>query len=79
MMDETIDANAAPGAEPQPNTMRQTYRPLTDDDKFIMENIKAGGQNFWSYIDGLGDSRELALAKTKIEEAVMWAVKHVTA
>ncbi len=25
------------------------------------------------------DSREISLAKTKVEEAVMWAVKHVTA
>lgn len=30
-------------------------------------------------IEGLGNSRELSLAKTKIEEAVMWAVKHITA
>jgi len=27
----------------------------------------------------LGNNRELSLAKTKIEEAVMWAVKHITA
>ena len=26
----------------------------------------------------LGNNRELSLAKTKIEEAVMWAVKHIT-
>ena len=25
-----------------------------------------------------GTSRELSIAKTKAEEAVMWAVKHVT-
>jgi hypothetical protein len=33
-------------------------------------------------IDGIGKraapSRELSLAKTKAEEAVMWAVKHIT-
>ena len=29
-------------------------------------------------IDVIGSSRELSLAKTKIEEAVMWAVKHIT-
>ncbi|MGJ3625937.1 Acb2/Tad1 domain-containing protein [Sphingomonas sp. MMS24-JH45] len=26
-----------------------------------------------------GSSRELSIARTKTEEAVMWAVKHVTA
>jgi hypothetical protein len=33
---------------------------------------------FHNYIEALGQSRELSLAKTKIEEAVMWAVKHIT-
>lgn len=28
---------------------------------------------------GIGKSRELALAITNAEQAVMWAVKHVTA
>jgi hypothetical protein len=29
-------------------------------------------------MDNIGQSRELSLAKIKIEEAVMWAVKHIT-
>jgi hypothetical protein len=44
-----------------------------------MAHIKDMGAAFLSKCDILGSSRELSIAKTKIEEAVMWAVKHVTA
>lgn len=60
------------------NTMRHQYRVLTDDEKKRMEVIKDTGLSFYNLIESLGASRELSLAKTKIEEAVMWAVKHVT-
>lgn len=42
------------------------------------ETIEMMGREFIEYMDELGQSRELSLAKTKMEEAVMWAVKHVT-
>jgi hypothetical protein len=29
-------------------------------------------------INAIGDSRELAIAKTKLEESCMWAIKHLT-
>ena len=61
------------------NTMRHAYRVLSDDEKATMAKIKDMGLEFHSMVDGIGQSRELAIAKTKIEEAVMWAVKHVTA
>lgn len=64
---------------PTSNVMRNTTRTLTDEEKFIVENIKAAGRNFHTYLESLGSSRELSIAKTKIEEAVMWAVKGVTA
>lgn len=60
------------------NVMRHEYRVLTDSEKEEMKHIKDAGLNFHQYIDSIGDSRELTLAKTKIEEAVMWAVKHIT-
>jgi hypothetical protein len=44
-----------------------------------MQAIKDEGLKFHDLVSGLGNSREIALAKTKIEEAVMWAVKHITA
>ena len=61
------------------NTMRHAYRVLTDAEKANMQAIKDHGLAFHELIAGLGNSREISLAKTKIEEAVMWAVKHITA
>lgn len=40
---------------------------------------KDQGLAFHDFVGSLGNSRELSLARTKIEEAVMWAVKHITA
>jgi len=60
------------------NVMRHNYRVLDDSEKETMQTLKDVGLEFHEYIDSLGDSRELSIAKTKLEEAVMWAVKHVT-
>lgn len=61
------------------NTMRHKYRVLSDAEKTNMAEIKDMGLRFHELVSGLGQSRELSIAKTKIEEAVMWAVKHITA
>ncbi len=60
------------------NVMRHAYRVLTDDEKAIMQKIKDDGLALHQYVESLGVSRELSVAKTKIEEAVMWAIKHLT-
>lgn len=60
------------------NVMRHEYRVLTVDEKNSMSAIKDAGLEFHDLIGGLGSSRELSIAKIKIEEAVMWAVKHIT-
>lgn len=60
------------------NTMRHAYRVLSDVEKAQMQAIKDHGLAFHDFVEGVGQSRELSLAKTKIEEAVMWAVKHIT-
>lgn len=60
------------------NVMRHEYRVLSDQEKEAMRMIKDMGLDFHEYLVGLGSSRELSLARTKIEEAVMWAVKHLT-
>ena len=62
----------------QNNTMRHQYRVLSDEEKAQMMNIKDLGIVFLDAIDKLGSKREYSLAKTKIEEAVMWAVKGIT-
>lgn len=67
------------------NVVRHEYRKLSDNEKIDMKAIKDAGADFIAIIDTVashsdqGGSRELSLAKTKVEEAVMWAVKHVTA
>jgi hypothetical protein len=61
------------------NTMRHAYRVLSDAEKAQMQAIKDQGLAFHDLVGALGNSRELSIAKTKIEEAVMWAVKHLTA
>jgi hypothetical protein len=60
------------------NVMRHEYRVLSDAEKHSMQAIKDFGLQFHGYLDTFTPSRELSIAKTKIEEAVMWAVKHIT-
>lgn len=60
------------------NAVRQQYRTLSDQEKTDMVHLKDMGQAFIDQCDEIGQSRELALAKTRMEEAVMWAVKHIT-
>lgn len=60
------------------NVMRHEYRVLNEVEKEIMQGLKDIGLEFIRALDDIGDSREISIAKTKIEEAVMWAVKHIT-
>ncbi|WP_374631797.1 hypothetical protein [Ferrovibrio sp.] len=60
------------------NVMRHEYRTLTEAEKQQIKAIKDHGAAFIALLDQTGGSREMSLAKTKIEEAVFWAVKHVT-
>ncbi|RWR09717.1 Acb2/Tad1 domain-containing protein [Paenirhodobacter populi] len=61
------------------NAVRHQYRLLTEAEKAQVTAIKDAGADFLTLLSGIGSGRELSLAKTKIEEAVFWAVKHVTA
>jgi hypothetical protein len=60
------------------NVMRHEYRVLTEDEKSNITMMKDVGLIFILNCDHIGVSRELSIAKTKMEEAVMWAVKHIT-
>lgn len=67
------------------NVVRHEYRTLTENEKIDMKVIKDVGLDFIRHIDTVAShspdgrrSRELSIAVTKIEEAVMWAVKHIT-
>ena len=60
------------------NVMRHEYRVLSDAEKADMKSIKDAGLAFHDMISRLGIGREISIAKTKAEEAVMWAVKAIT-
>lgn len=60
------------------NAVRHTYRVLSDDEKAQMVALKDIGADFIAKCQEIGQSRELSLAITNAEQAVMWAVKHVT-
>ena len=61
------------------NAVRHQYRVLSDAEKQQMVDLKDLAAAFIAKCDEIGQSREMALAKTNAEQAAMWAVKHVTA
>jgi hypothetical protein len=62
------------------NDVRHQYRVLSEPEKKAMVAIKDYGREFIAHLDRVvPQGRELSLAKTRIEEAVMWAVKGLTA
>lgn len=88
-MDETV--NSTSDQRVVNNVMRHQYRVLTELEKAHMQELKDKGLELVQLLYVIGGnpedmnitgaahrSRELALAQTKIEEAVMWAVKHIT-
>lgn len=67
------------------NTMRHQYRVLGDQEKADMAAIKDKGLEFVNLLHDVAMHRKpshwthnLELANDRIQEAVMWAVKHVT-
>lgn len=70
------------------NTVRHTYRVLSDAEKEQMQAIKDMGAAFIAKLHEIGGtaiggdrfaSRDLSLANTHAEDAVMRAVRHITA
>jgi hypothetical protein len=60
------------------NVMRHAYRVLSEAEKAQMQAIKDKGLELHDLLTEIGASREISLAKTAAEEAVMWGVKHIT-
>lgn len=84
MMTEHVDS--ASDARTANNAVRHTYRVLSDAEKAQMVAIKDKGAEFLTLVNqievraaNMPASREIDIARQKIEEAVMWAVKHITA
>ena len=67
-----------PPISDEPTTMRKTYRELSVDETRLIADIKDHGEWLFKIIDKTGSCRESSIAKTKLEEAVMWAVKAVS-
>lgn len=63
------------------DTFRKEYTPLTDAQKEMVLKIKQKADELEALFDEVNTpniGREIALAKTKLEESIMWAVKGVT-
>lgn len=75
-MEQTV--GSASDARVANNVLRHEYRVLSEAEKDRMAAVKDKGAELLALIESLGGSRETALARTKTEEAVMWAVKHIT-
>lgn len=57
---------------------RKKYRALSNAEQGLVDRIKDKAEALEKEFDHIPASRESALAFTKLEEAVMWAVKGVT-
>jgi hypothetical protein len=75
----TDRVDSASDASTANNAVRHTYRILSEEEKAQMVALKDIGAAFIAKCNEIGKSRELSLAVTNAEQAVMWAVKHVTA
>ena len=63
------------------NIFRSVYRELTDKEKEAMERIKDIALELYGTYPKTDDkpmNREIAVAITKLEESVMWAIKGIT-
>ena len=60
------------------STFRKAYRQLTPEEATHMEQIKFRAEALEGTIMDVPAGRERAIALTKLEEAVMWAVKGLT-
>ena len=70
------------------NAVRHQYRVLSDEEKAQMVKVKDLGEEFIKQLHVIGQtqiggssfaSRNLSLANTHIEDAVVRAVRHITA
>jgi len=64
------------------NIFRPEYRKLSEQEEQLVGDVKSTAQALYNLLpkteDGRAKNREVSLAITKLEEAVMWAVKGIT-
>jgi hypothetical protein len=68
------------------DVFRKEYKPLDESQKECIASIKEKASLLYKELQAVSDldkycfdcGREIAIAKTKLEECVMWAIKGVT-
>ena len=60
------------------DVFRKEYRKLSPAESEGVIKTKELADDFYQVVFSFGSSREISIALTKIEEAVMWATKHLT-
>lgn len=63
------------------DTFHKKYRKLNEKEEILMESIKVAAEDIerlFSLVKTPDSGREISLAKTKLEESIMWAIKGLT-
>lgn len=80
--DSNIFENGQPDARQvgdiKPTRFRPRYRQLSPTEISHHDKIKDAASALDALFEQINPSREISLAMTKLEEAVMWAVKGLT-
>jgi len=63
---------------PDSDVFRQEYTQLSEEQEKAIKLIKGTAEELMHHLRGMSPSREISLAVTNLEQAVMWAVKGVT-
>lgn len=71
--------DARQSAEPiTVSRFRPRYRPLTDDEKALHDDIKGKAAELEALFEKVKPGRYRSLGMTALEESVMWTVKELT-
>lgn len=71
--------DARQSAEPiAVSRFRPRYRPLTDDEKALHDDIKGKAAELEALFEKVKPGRYRSLGLTALEESVMWTVKELT-
>lgn len=58
--------------------MRRNYRPLSDREQHDIQVVKQKGEELYRLYERMGNTRYANMAKTALEESVLWATKGIS-
>lgn len=58
------------------DTFRKAYKEMSDEHKNLIMEIKVQAENLESLMRTI-ESREMSLARTNLEQSIMWATKAI--